>query len=349
MSWDIVLLAGNLGAYRDDWDRLNDTLYGRQPFFDSRFVEPMLKFFATGNERLCIHSSDGVIDGLLILAPRRAGIWSLFAPSQAQIVPVLLDNVAHLQSLFGSLGGFPLTIELQCQDPLHAVISPGDNNLPVTYDQHALTISVTLKDGFENYWSSRSRNLKHNVRRYLRRVEQDASSLRIECHEAADKMQEVVGRYGELESRGWKGDQGTALHATNAQGQFYATLMENFASRGQASIYELYLKERMIASRLCILSSEMLIILKTTYDEALSQYSPGRLLLYLALEREFSLKRVKSVEFYTNANQDQISWSTDQRVVQHVTLFRSSLLKQAYIIRSRLRRRPMKEAPDSSA
>jgi len=337
MIWKVINLAGSLGPYREDWDRLNAKLYGNQPFFDSRFVDPLLKFFATGNERLCIHSRDGIIDGLLILIPRRMGIWSLFTPSQAQIAPVLLENVADIHLLFTSLNGFPLAIEFQCQDPIFAATPPmSSNKLPISYDQHALTISIALQENFEDYWSSRSRKLQQNLRRYFRRAQQDTSAIRIEHHQTEDKMRQAVYRYGDLESRGWKGNQGTALHAMNLQGKFYSQIMENFSISKQASVYELYFGDHMVASRLCIHNSKMLIMLKTTYNEDLSQYSPGRLLLYLILEREFLLKRVKSVEFYTNATQDQISWGTDQRIIQHLTIFKSSLLKQMYLFRNSL-------------
>ncbi|WP_172452622.1 GNAT family N-acetyltransferase [Chromatium okenii] len=134
----------------------------------------------------------------------------------------------------------------------------------------------------------------------------------------------------ELESQGWKGLQGTSIHANNIQGAFYAQLMKEFAVSGNASVYELYFNDTLVASRLCIFNSEMLIILKTTYAEEFSEYAPGRLLLYAVIEREFAQKRVKKIEFYTNANQDQISWSTEQRYIQHITLFRHSLLKKAY-------------------
>jgi CelD/BcsL family acetyltransferase involved in cellulose biosynthesis len=106
--------------------------------------------------------------------------------------------------------------------------------------------------------------------------------------------------------------------------------MKEFAVSGNASVYELYFNDTLVASRLCIFNSEMLIILKTTYAEEFSEYAPGRLLLYAVIEREFAQKRVKKIEFYTNANQDQISWSTEQRYIQHITLFRHSLLKKAY-------------------
>lgn len=338
MKWEIVSLAGNLGEYRHDWDRLNREIYQGQPFFDSRFIEPMLSYFATGKERLCIHSQDGVIDGLLILTPRRPGVWSIFAPAQAQIAPILLKKDELLASLITSLPGFPLSIELLRQDPCLTPIVSTANDSAIIREPNALTIAVALTHQFSDYWSLRSKKLQQNQGRYLRRLQKNSISVQLECHETTDGIREAVDRYGIMESQGWKGRQGTSLHADNVQGAFYTELMGKFAESGSASVYELYFDDRMAASRLCVSNSEMLIMLKTTYDENLSQYAPGRLLLHAVLEREFSLKRVKSIEFYTNANQDQISWSTDQRMIQHLTFFRHPLLKWTYLARKRLRR-----------
>ena len=101
MSWEIVRLDKGLGDYRLDWDRLNLELFNGQPFFDSRFIDLLLEYFGSCNERLCIHTNeDEAVDGLLILAKRRIGTWSLFLPSQAQIAPVLVKNREDLSSLF---------------------------------------------------------------------------------------------------------------------------------------------------------------------------------------------------------------------------------------------------------
>jgi hypothetical protein len=72
----------------------------------------------------------------------------------------------------------------------------------------------------------------------------------------------------------------------------------------------------------------MLITLKTTYDESLAAYAPGRLLDYLFLEREFSEKRFSVVEFYTNASSERQSWGTGTRTISHITVYRARVIKQ---------------------
>ncbi|WP_172452621.1 hypothetical protein [Chromatium okenii] len=156
----VLSLTDELGVYRQDWNRLNIDLYQGQPFFDSRFVEPALKYFATGKERLCVHSHKGKIDGLLILTPRRTGVWSLFAPSQAQIVPILLKDDTILPSLFTSLPNFSLSLEFLNQDPLLTPIQANSNQLTITREPHALTIAIKITDNFESIGHPDQKNCK---------------------------------------------------------------------------------------------------------------------------------------------------------------------------------------------
>ena len=72
----------------------------------------------------------------------------------------------------------------------------------------------------------------------------------------------------------------------------------------------------LVAMQLCIASPNMLILLKTTYNESQSSF-PRRLLLYLLLEEQFATKRVKKVEFYNNADSNELVWATHDRWINH--------------------------------
>jgi hypothetical protein len=106
--------------------------------------------------------------------------------------------------------------------------------------------------------------------------------------------------------------------------------MKNFAKLGKACIYELYFDNTLVAMELCIASSHMLILLKTTHDESQSSFSPGRLLLYLLLEDQFLTKWVKKVEFYTNADINELAWATHDRWINHYLLFRNKHIRLIY-------------------
>lgn len=331
MGWAIIKLQSRLGEHRDDWDRLNQELYNEHPLFNSCFIEPLLQCFCTGYERLCIHRSiDGDIDGLLIVVKRRAGLWTLFIPSQAQIAPVLVKDASILKSLISALPGFALAFEFVNQDPLFSILFNKKIDLHVLYEPHVITINVDGKESFVDYWRNRSKNLQKNIRRYMNRIAKDGVELRLIRHEKKENVIQALIRYGDLESKGWKGKAGTAIHIGNDQGLFYSSIFNRFAEHSGAVVYELYIGDTLVASRLCVRNNTILIILKTTYDEGQAKYSLGRVLLYLLLEKELNSAEAVSVEFYTNASSDQMAWSTGQRTIKHVSLFRSDILYICY-------------------
>lgn len=329
-GWSIFPLENNLGTYKNIWDKLNADLYSSHPYFDSNFIEPLLAHFGSGRARICIHRCDTEIDGLVIVVSSRLGKWSLFIPAQTQVVPILVRHPQNLQNLIHSLPGLSLGLDFPCQDPLY---SPSfDTIQPLLWGpvHHAHTMGVKLDREFKNYWEERSGKLRSNVSRRFRKVQDAGSTIRLDCLTEPGDMQSAIARFGEMESAGWKGLNGSAVHADNAQGRFYADVMKRFAECGRATVYELYFNDALVAMQLCIASPSMLVLLKTTYDESRASFSPGRLLLHALLEKEFAEKRVREIEFYTNADSEQMAWATHDRWVSHYLLFRNRFVRMAY-------------------
>ncbi|MDR0775296.1 MAG: GNAT family N-acetyltransferase [Azonexus sp.] len=331
MSWTLLPAAAAFAEYAADWDRLNGELYDAHPYFDSRFVGPLLKYFADGNERLCLYREQGVVRGAVILQAHGLGRWAIFRPSQAQVTAILVADAALLQSLLQALPGFAWSIEFHAVDPRYAPSFEPVRGQSIVFP-HANTIGVVPESGFDAYWRERPKNLRSNIRRYFNRLEREAVGVELSCQRQAAAMADGVGRFGGLESAGWKGEAGTAVAADNVQGRFYTEVLANFAATGQAEICELSMDDQLAASRLLIGNPRMLVILKTAYDETLSRFAPGRLLLYRLLERELAENPERVVEFYTNATRDQAEWATFGAAIHSIQLFRSDYAIVAYTL-----------------
>lgn len=351
LGWTSYPLGKSLAPYTEIWDKLNAELCGSNPYFDSNFIEPLLAHFSTGKEKLCVHRSNGGIDGLVIIVPSRLGKWTLFLPAQAQVVPVLVRNPESLRRLVKDIPGFSLGLELPCQDTLYSPSFDAIQDLLWGPVPHTHTIGVKLDHDFQDYWAARSANLRKSVGRRLREVKDSGIAMQLKCLTESSDMTVAVSRFGEIESCGWKGRNGTAVHADNAQGRFYSEVMTRFASLGRATVYELSFNDKVVAILLCIASPSMLVLLKTTYDEQQSALSPGRLLLHALLEKEFVSKRATEVEFYTNADSVQLAWATHDRWINHYLLFRSSFVGTAYRllkqVRDRLSAKKEADQPDA--
>lgn len=321
--WRLHSLNRSLDGFTVPWDGLNQDLLAGHPMLDSRFVDSMLRHFGDGSEKLCELERDGKPAGALILRPEKPGVWTSFLPGQAQVAPMILAEPAGLSRLLPSIPGLVGQVDLLCQDPdFSPAFECGE--IPHRRQPHALTMSVSLQGDFDSYWAQRPKNLRASLRTRENRLARDGLEPRLVRLERPDEMRGAVERFAALEQAGWKGREGTAVGRGDAQSRFYTEVMEKFAGTGQAVAYEYWLGGRLAASQLAISTGPMLVLLKTSYDEELAQYSPGRLLLREVIRDGFSRNPGGIIEFYTNANQDQLAWATEQRWIEHVSLYRSA-------------------------
>lgn len=117
------------------------------------------------------------------------------------------------------------------------------------------------------------RKLRQESTRLRRKLEQ-AGRLELRC-EAGPA---AVERFLELEQSGWKGRSGTALGATGHSRQFTLDMTARLAARNQLQVLEMWQGERLVASKLNLMSGHAAFAWKIAYDEEFSPYSPGVLL-----------------------------------------------------------------------
>lgn len=82
-----------------------------------------------------------------------------------------------------------------------------------------------------------------------------------------------------LEAAGWKGDQGSALVQSPDSANFTRAMLRSAGQHGNASVAELSLDGRVIASALLVISGMRGALWKIAYDETFARFSPGSLLV----------------------------------------------------------------------
>ena len=330
MNWKIYPVS-EIDSKWEDWDRLNGLYYNHHPYFDSRFVKPLLNYFGNKAVKLAmLKDNEGIVNGMVLLTKRLPGLWSLFVPSQLQIAPVLLpfEQISqHLEKLMDSIPGYCLMLEMLYQDPLNTPLSDKIGGRYGRYD-HCTTTSVKFDTGFENYWEKRPKKFKQNIRTAFNRLKKDSIQYDFIIRSSPSDVKTGVRDYGLLETKSWKGDAGTAIHPDNIQGKFYDDVLSSFAKNGNAAVYELYLNNEPAGSILTISNDRMLILLKTTFNKNFQDYSPGRLVQYKFIEHEFGRNKYMVMEAYTNANKDQLDWSTQKRNIFHFEIYKNLLIEK---------------------
>jgi len=337
--WRVRPFDGRREELPPAWQDLNERALGSHPLADPRFLGPLLRHFGAGGVFLAQLDVAGRCVGLALLRHRRALRWSLFQPSQAPLGPMLVDRGAvapedAIRWLIRDLPGHPLELELTFQDPEYSPLPREDGGFERLH--HATTMGMAVDEPFEAYWANRKKKLRYNLRRYHRELEQAGGTPEFRILEEAESVDSAVDAYGDLESAGWKGEQGTALHPGNAQGAAYREILREFARARQAVVHDMLIDGRLVASRLIVITGGMAVMLKTTFDEEYSRFGLGRVHLHRVLKDLFARQDVKRIEFYTNASPDQLQWASTSRSIYHVNCYRHPAWRRSRAIASQV-------------
>ncbi len=321
--------ATRLSEFAPQWDELNNTYY-RSPVLGCLLFQIGLREFGTGKELLAICEQGDDVVAMGIMQRRGSGQWQTFQPSQAPlgawVQRLSVAEGALLDALLRALPGVALTVGITQQDP-ELMTRPGDAPRTGTLD-YIQTARVQLTDDFDEYWQARGANLKQNMRRQRNRLARDSVTTRLEVVNDPDSVATAVDAYGEMESRGWKGSEGTAVHPGNAQGRFYRSLLSELAKRGQGAVYRYSFNDAVVAIDMCIFSHDTIALLKTTYDESIKGFSPTMLMRQDMLQMLFRNGSWQRLEFYGRVMEWHRRLSDDIRTMYHLTHYRWPWLKK---------------------
>lgn len=321
------------------WDRLNDTHLQTHPLLSARWARNLVVAFGPASLRFAsLIGPDGETRAAAIVHPTGVGRWRVYCPSQAPVALMVFDRttadgVQHLQGLLRALPGAGLVLDLPYQDSPYAWLDAREHPCVHRIDL-GTTIRIVSPEGLEKYWAARPKELRDNVRRRQRRASEEGVQFRLVAITDPELIGAAVDRYGELESSGWKGKEGTALHPTNAQGRFYREVMQQYAATGDACMYELWAgEERLAASRIVVRGPSMYVILKTTFDEALRNFAPGHVQLHEMLRTMLADPEGRVVELYTKATRDWLLWASETRSIEDVSVYRGKLVAKVAAFR----------------
>ena len=128
----------------------------------------------------------------------------------------------------------------------------------------------------ENKISSRRRS---NFRRSLRQAGELGEVSTEIVAPAAEQVDRLLDLAFDVESRSWKGEQGTALARDAACGAFYRRYAHHAARQGRLRLGFLRIGEETAAMQISIVQSAALWVLKVGYDPRFQKASPGILLM----------------------------------------------------------------------
>ncbi len=138
-----------------------------------------------------------------------------------------------------------------------------------------LVSRLDAKQYLENALSSSSRK---KLRQHRRRLA-EKGTLELRTITEPEALRAAMDDFLRLEAAGWKGEKGTALLCKAADAVFAREMMTALAPQGDAWMHALYLNGQPVSMQVVLRAGPTAFTWKTAYDEALSDYSPGMLLL----------------------------------------------------------------------
>jgi CelD/BcsL family acetyltransferase involved in cellulose biosynthesis len=339
MRWTLHDPA-ELPALERDWTMLAERL-GRPLPLDFAMIDCLLAAFGPSGAKICRLADGATVLALAVIERQSALAWRTAkldnAPLGLWLADPAIDLTATLGALLRALPGLPLLVSLTGLDPA-LTPRPADGGATRTLD-HFATPAITITDRFEPWFATLSKNLRHNLRRQARRLAEAGTAVEIRCLERPDEMADAVERYAELEASGWKSQAGTAVVPGSAQADFYRRLLERFAARGEAQVWQILYDGRVVASDLCLSRAGITVILKTAYNEALvdNHTSPAQLLRRAMFETLFDRPEARGIEFLGPLKQWHKSWTDEQRQLYHLNRYRWAVLPGLKALVERLR------------
>jgi len=300
------------------------------PVLHSSFMRAGLRHFGTGRERLAVCGEADAPVAMGIFTRLKAGNWQTFQPSQFPLGPFLIRDGIGIETLLpgltGRLPGFPVVTSLTQVDS--QFVRPPGTSGTVRSIPYIDTAWVDVVGTFDDYWSARGKNLRHNVKRQIAKLAESRTSTALEVVEQPRDVARAVAEYARLESAGWKAGEGTAVQAGTPQGNFYKAMLEAFCADGQGRIYAYRIGDRIAAVDLCVEQGDVLVVLKTAYDEAQKSVSPATLMRHEYFRRIFDEGRLRRIEFYGRVMEWHTRWTDRRRPLVHVNHYRWLWMKR---------------------
>lgn len=324
LKWELHP-AQEFEKYCYQWDELNQSISG-SALLESRFVLLLLRNFGTSKIKLAIGKDKQDVKIMTLVAPNSRGVWSTFQPAQAPVGLWLMlpslnqEQEQAVRSLMDTLFRTTMLFGITQQDP--SFVSRPEQTSHLRTIDYISTARIQANGTFEDYWSARGKNLRHNLKRQRNRLEREGITPHLDVVYQPEAIAQALSDYGRLESAGWKNVSGTAISEHNIQGAFYLQLLKTYAETGDAFIYRYFYNDRVVACDLCIVGNGIINWLKTTYDESEITSSPAALLRQDSFEQIFSNPHINTIEFYGKVMDWHTKWTDEIRTMYHVNVYR---------------------------
>jgi CelD/BcsL family acetyltransferase involved in cellulose biosynthesis len=303
--WRVEEITGakRLSQYRDDWQRLAQESTNSDLYQSYEWISTWLDaFWCDKPIAFLIVRNNEEIAGIAPLVPDPAGeLWcpgSLVSPvnehsmrtnilcngNREEVLSLLLD---HLRRTRGQ-------VRIAYKDVMDRAWIAGDlQGILSRFGMAAVRIEepsspvVTVQGEAGDYYETRSAHLRHELRRKLKKIKQ-AGRVEHRVIRSPEDCDAAMDDIFAIEEKSWKAEAGSAFTSRAELARFYRKLADRAAANGWLRIHMLYFDSKPVAHLYGLVYKGRYYALKTSYDRAYSQLSPGVVLFDHAIRDAFS-------------------------------------------------------------
>lgn len=160
---------------------------------------------------------------------------------------------------------------------------------------------------FETWFNENFSRKRRKEYRRLRNRLADIATLQSQTWQSDEPVEQWIEEFIQLEAAGWKGDNGTAIACSKEQSAHLRHSLSQMAKNGSLLFWKITLKDKPIASLFAFQQQDQVWLGKIAYDETLSHFSPGVLVILDATKDLFARKDVSVADSSADADHPMIN------------------------------------------
>lgn len=299
----------SLASVHEEWEALADRL-DASPFQTAGWTSAWWSAFGRGKLSVLTVRRGGELAALLPVAERAGALISPTNWHTAVNGPLAADRDAETAIYREMVAIGVRRIDISALPSSHASLL-ADVLREEGYQAEARVIQrspfLPIEGDWDSYWSGRSRRLRASIRRSRERLA-ELGEVTVAVNNGEEGFDELLAEGFEIESRGWKGQEGTAITSRPETLKFYSELARYARGRGILCLAFLRVDGRAVAFHFSLESRGHHYGLKMGHDPELDHASPAKVLTASMVERAFRLG-LRTYEFLGAADPYKLRWT----------------------------------------
>jgi CelD/BcsL family acetyltransferase involved in cellulose biosynthesis len=182
---------------------------------------------------------------------------------------------------------------------------------------------LRISSGWEEFLATRNKKFRYKFKKRHESISADAS-CQLVWYTSREGVERLLADMLTIERASWKVGEGTDIGSRDQEVRYHNLLLPALAGAGWLLGLVLYKSGQPIAYSLCCHADGWFGHMKTSFDSAYAELSPGAIVIDASVEKAFAL-RAREFDFLGDAAQHKLAWTSTVRQHTDYLLFARSL------------------------